>query len=637
MAQKYYCIIALLLFSTSLSYAQTTEGKEFWVTFGRVGPFPMVPAGVNSFDMRIRIVSGKETTSGTIYFTNLEDSVNFNMDPYEIYTHILNNTEKYAVYNETTGTTNFSIRITASNPVSVFASNRFGDNFSDVTNILPVTALGRKYYAISYKSATNHSDAYAVVATLNNTYLYHNGDSVATLAAGEVYYRASTLNSDMTGDYISANNPVAFFALSTMTAIPINSSNGNILFQQLAPANTWGKTFFVPVTAIGIEYVRIVAAQDSTTITQVGGTIRTDAGGQPTLDNLQSGQFVELEILLSNNGCSISADKPVGVCSFMKPGTSLGACSQVWIPPIEQSISNVLMASFTFQPNWLDHYALVLTSTVRRNKTMVSIGENTPVPLSDNGGIWHTHTEEGMSFCNFPLTNDTTTYMFSNPEGIIVLGYAINNFGFPSSYYYLAGSAMRDLDAAFYANDIHFQDLEENPICENEVSFRAEIENTGVEMDSIKWYIDDTEYETARDSLEWNKTFTTGEYEIRMWIRFENDDTISKIGILKIANCEAVFYANGVHYENLPDTVFCAKDVYFHAEIENYTEIKWFIDGTEYEAARDLLEWDKPFATGTYNIEMWVLFANGAETVPPLSSILRMEILWIKIRNIRTQ
>jgi hypothetical protein len=35
---------------------------------------------------------------------------------------------------------------------------------------------------------------------------------------------------------------------------------------------------------------------------------------------------------------------------------------------------------------------------------------------------------------------------------------------------------MRDLDAAFYANDIHFQDLKDNYFCDSLVNFRAEIE-----------------------------------------------------------------------------------------------------------------------------------------------------------------
>ena len=50
-------------------------------------------------------------------------------------------------------------------------------------------------------------------------------------------------------------------------------------------------------TVIVREYVRVVASQNDTKITQIGGTVRTDVpGAQTTHDNLQAGQFVELDI-----------------------------------------------------------------------------------------------------------------------------------------------------------------------------------------------------------------------------------------------------------------------------------------------------------------------------------------------------
>jgi hypothetical protein len=139
----------------------------------------MTPELIDLFDMRIRIIGCNAPTSVNIYFTHLGTSVDYDLDPYEIYNYSLNNTEKQAVFNEITGTTNFSIHITASNPVSVFACEAVNLQYGDVTNILPITALGTEYYSISYNSFFNIAfDAYAVVATQSNTHLYHNGDSV---------------------------------------------------------------------------------------------------------------------------------------------------------------------------------------------------------------------------------------------------------------------------------------------------------------------------------------------------------------------------------------------------------------------------------------------------------------------------
>jgi len=94
----------------------------------------------------------------------------------------------------------------------------------------------------------------------------------------------------------------------------------------------------------------------------------------------------------------------------------------------------------------------------------------------------------------------------------------------------------------------------------------------------------------------------------------------------------AAFYANNVHHESLGDTVFCNKNVHFQADVENYTEIKWYI-GEEEQFPDDPLQWSKEFSNGFFTITMWVRFENDDEI--EILGELRMEILWIKIRNVR--
>jgi len=63
--------------------------------------------------------------------------------------------------------------------------------------------------------------------------------------------------------------------------------------------------------------------------------------------------------------------------------------------------------------------------------------------------------------------------------------------------------------------------------------------------------------------------------------------------------------------------------------------LKWYIDDEEYVSARDSLEWSKDFETGEYEIVMWARLANDEiVTTPP--KLLKMQIAWIRIRNIRT-
>ena len=71
---------------------------------------------------------------------------------------------------------------------------------------------------------------------------------------------------------------VAFFTANQHVSIP-HSTNPTLtsrLFQQLAPINTWDKTFFVPVTIHQSNRVRIMASQNNTNIIQIGGTLLTD-------------------------------------------------------------------------------------------------------------------------------------------------------------------------------------------------------------------------------------------------------------------------------------------------------------------------------------------------------------------------
>jgi len=635
-AIHYLIIAVVLLFANIYSlHGQTTEGKEFWLTFG-ASSFPY-----DHVDLQIRIASGNTPTIVTIYFTNLDTSVTRSMNANELFTHKLDIVERQAVYNSTMGVTNYSIHITSNEPVSVYALN-FHSGSQDATNILPVTALGEEYYQMSYFSI--YQDTYAVVATQNNTQVFHNGDSVTTLNVGEVYYRTATLGgSDMTGAHIIADYPVAFFAASRYVTLPfmggLPGQSPSNLFQQLAPVKTWGKNFFVPATHLPQEVVRILVSQDNTNILVSGGTIQTDVqGAQTSLINLQAGDFVELEI--SGTGCFIESNNPIGVCAYqssrLTPG--VGSPAQCWIPALKQTVPYARIAAFTSNQMsfFYGHYAMVCTPKGMEDNTKVSVGG---APFADlNGGSWIENTAANMSFYRMPLTNDTATYCFTNSAGLFVLCYAD---GFSVSYYYLAGSAMRELDAAFYANDVHFQDLRDTAFCAGgAVNFRAEIENMEVDIDSIKWYINGFQETSALNQLVWNKILPIGNYEIKMWVLFENEDTISKTGILKIKNCEldAAFYANNVNL-NLKDTVFCNKTVSFITYIERLNtsqdSIKWYIDFgdgfEEHEPALNKKQWNRDFSTGNFPVKMWARLENNVEI--EVESILKMNILWIKIRN----
>ena len=520
---------ALFLLCNFLLHAQVdTRGTDFWLTFGQISNRPDTDIDVN---LQIRIAGCDQAATGKIYFTNINDSVSFNINPGQVFTHNLTLSQKTAVYNTTTGTSNRSIHIVSSEPVTAFALSQ-ATLSTDATNILPITALGTDYYQISYASV--YRDAYSVVAIENATEVYHNGTLAATLNAGQVYYRISNTDIDMTGSHITTDKPVAYFMMNRGVYIPAGVWAADVQFQQYPPVNTWGKNFFVPVTHRGVERVRIVASQDGTNLTVAGGVLPTTVpvGSQNRLTNLNAGQWVELEIRIADRGCSIVADKPVGVCAYLvgvefSGIRDIGDPATAWVPPVEQMIASATIAPFvpTGETALNSHYALVIVPTNAKAQTTMTTGTGTPVALS--GGTWYDNTAVGYSYYIRKLSNSATTaYTFANPQKLFVLGYGLGNH---ESYYYVAGCAFRSLDVAFYANDIHYQDLSAEVICSQPTQFRAEI--TGDISSSsgyLKWYINNIEELAARDQWTWSKTFADGTYNIKMEVLYNDNNLTTK-------------------------------------------------------------------------------------------------------------
>jgi hypothetical protein len=545
--KKFYLFLVSIFFLNVFSLnAQNTDGTDFWVTFG--GNYLSAMQTYDKVDLQIRIANRNQYNTVYLHYTNLGITDTLYLAPQEVVTPPLDNFRKQAVYNTSTTTNNKSIHITSDSPITAYAMNQFLHS-TDATNILPITALGKEYYHISYTPRANARDAYAVVATEDGTVVYHGNEPTPhILNAGDVYYRTSSgtgpgtgsnpVNiNDMTGTRILASHPVAYFALNQNVLIPAVNPNiggsGDCLMQQLAPVNTWGKNFFVPVsnvTATNKDRVRIVASKPNTTITlQPSIPLITNVGGRPDL-TINAGQFIEFDVSLVNNGCYIQPPEPIGVCTYLTSANyNSGGVeppsdpSQAWLPSIEQAASDALIAPFVPSTTYTDlatHKALLITPAGSEDKTLVSISGSSP-PDSLPGGIaWRTNAAAGMSFCSMPLQNNgSLTYRFSNPDGIIVLGYG---YGYAEGYYYLGYSAMRNLDVAFWANNIHYQDLSNDIYCNNN-HFEFTAEFTEPEnLDSVKWYIDDELQPLPLQYEPWDHTFSIGEHEIKLEICYQD-------------------------------------------------------------------------------------------------------------------
>ena len=548
---KIKCLfIYFLLLAAYPIYAQVdTKGTDFWVSFGR-------SADVSLPDiLQIRIVADQAAT-GTITFTEINGTgkvVPFSVAANSVYNYTLSIAGMTAAYLFSAGISSKTVRIQSDVPVTAYAYNQYAA-LSDATNLLPVPVLGTDYYHLG-RSVNNRFDQFMAIATQNNTDVYVNGTLAATLAEGEVYFFQSASQGDLSGYHITSNYPIAYFSAHNYCVI---NGGGDNFFQQLTPVNTWGKNFLVPVTSRELELIRIIASQNNTTITQTGGTIRSVLGGQNSL-TLQAGQWVELEINLSSNGCYIQSNEPIQVCSYMVGMNFPGAVqlygdeSLVSIPPIEQSVKSALVSPFV-NSAYNTHSALIVTPTATKLNTTIQVGSNPPEPISNFSGTWYDNTASGMSFFNVQLTNSSSSYIIRNDKGIVVYGYG---FGYMISYYYMAASAMRTLEASFYVNEVHNQDLESETFCPGQFDFDADVygdlsSNTGF----LKWYIDNVEETAARDQYTWSKTLPAGAYQVKIVALLDDNVTTKEVeATLEVSSCMRIVSDFLNLFENTTDSI----------------------------------------------------------------------------------
>jgi hypothetical protein len=491
-------------------FSQTTQGTDFYLSFGKNSN-----QSASAVNLQIRIAATKATTVTYTYGNGFSYSENIAIG---VTTRNLASENAY-VYSNTAGVSSNSLRIQSTQPISVYALNQYNVT-ADATNVLPVSSLGTEYFHISYIPVTTNAgvlfeDGYTIIATEDGTDIFENNVKLnaTPLNSGKVFsvYRRE----DMTGAYITSTKPIALFTTNVNAAVPVDFGNTDNLFQQIPQVRHWGKKYIVPVTRRGVERVRIVAARDNTTVTQTGGTIITGSL------SLNKGQFVELEISLAAGGCYISADKPVGVCSFLVgktypsliPTATDGDPAIAWAPPVEQFVDSAVIAAFVpnNNTNLKDHFALVVTNTDTRDQTTLNIGG---MPGNINSGTWTTGAS-GYSFLHIQLTDNNNAHTFANPSGLAVMGYGVGDY---ESYYYLAASALKDLSAAFYVNGESYLDVNGKKFCDvSSFHIKSVLDYQNPDPGSLEWYIDGVQRSDLTDLSEWYLTgLQPGSHTIKM-------------------------------------------------------------------------------------------------------------------------
>ncbi len=262
------------------------------------------------------------------------------------------------------------IHLVSEKPVNVYALN-YDKRSSDIAVIYPVQSLGKEYYAVCYtpnvNGTTGRNSEFLVVATEDTTTVeitpskvtdkQHQKDTTFTvvLNKGQVYQvqseniKDASGEGDLTGSYVVADKPVAFYSGSHGTTIPAveGTSAWDHLYEQIPPVHSWGREYYtVPLRTRLRDRYRIMAAEDNTTI-QV-----TDF---PDII-LNKGEFIEREFN-SNQPKRIFADKPILVAQYSMSQSSGGGNGDpfmIILSSVTQSKNDVTFVAY--QSTVIDNY-----------------------------------------------------------------------------------------------------------------------------------------------------------------------------------------------------------------------------------------------------------------------------------------
>lgn len=307
-------LIAFILVISTIStvFSQSNEGTEFWFAF-------MQHRDVN-INQKVAMITSKYDATGIIEAPGLGISTPFKVVANQV-TLITLPQASEVIGSESVA--NKGLRLTCDVPVSLYL-HQYANVRSEATIVLPVNSLGSSYYAMTYfgynTGGINYPSQLIVVATKDNTTvtIKTNARTLGGRQKGEEFtvnlnqgqvYQVQGFDSaeDMTGSYISSDEPIAVFAGATWTRVPISCGTQDNLLEMMAPVSTWGKQFVsVPTFGSSYDIFRIIAAE-SGTVVQTSGTNRVNY-------SLTKGEFIEFT---SSEPLSITSNKPIQVAQYL--------------------------------------------------------------------------------------------------------------------------------------------------------------------------------------------------------------------------------------------------------------------------------------------------------------------------------
>jgi len=524
-----------------LLLAQSTEGKDFWVTL-------MQADSDNPTELSLTFSAKKAATvrvqnEYTMYDTTMTLADN------EIKRLVLNRADCYVSGADAETPVGKALHITSDENISVIAAN-YRDKSFDVAAILPTAAL-RSEYRIQCYPPSAHSDAsqgthFVIIAAEDNVEVdytlaantnqgHYAGQTYTTpkMQKGQAYYvwtgNGTGVNYDFSGTVVKAkdNKKIAVFNGNVHTNIPNAIRDRDHIYSQAMPINYWGKHFAITssLTTIDdqvgswerIDKIRVQAVVDSTVVWIDGDSVfmfnfandphhtyEFDFGAKDNMTNYTGDGHTYFE----GSSHYIETSCPCAVHLFMTSNRydhekiknvnsnyCNGDPSEIWVNPIEQTLTNMTFGNFETQ-QVKDHYVNIVTKA-GGVASMVLDGNNIASEFTP------LHGNSNLSFARIKILNQTHT--MSSDSGFIAHVYG---FGEKESYGYPAGGNTRDLSAAIYINGVKYTSGSTAKLCgDDTIPYKCEV---NYEYDSIYWYFGDGKDTMSTDLDSIKHVYTVG-------------------------------------------------------------------------------------------------------------------------------
>ena len=542
------CLLAMPAMSIRadvVDEGQSTEGKDFWVTFMQADQDPN-----NELTLSLSI-SSREDCQVTITnpFSGYTENVNVTanqMQLVELYSGnvLVNNARStmattgkvcYAVNSEQVDTC--ALHVTATKNISLFATNYKKATF-DATNVLPTPSLLDEYIIQTYTPSDHggtdktQGSHFAIIAAEDNTIVdycptvptqsindsinaaqakkdfmgedalterekfwlnYTVGDTLHSpvLNAGQVYYvwtgKKDRDAGDLSGTYIKARDgkKIAVFQGCPHTNIPYQTKERDHIFSQAMPTKYWGNTFVLTASAgRHKDYVRILALNDGTEVRINGNLVHTF-----DFANTDKKQYWEFTIgdqgtYAQTGSCVVTTSCPCATHLFLasKKADNVANGDPAMLW-VNPIEQQIDQVTFATYSSKNGTTAHYVNVVTDQPDLMTLTNGTTPVAMTFNP----VDGSPTYSYAQVSLGSQATSYTLkSNGSNFIahVYGFTSNE-----SYGYSAGGATVPLSQSIYINGEEFSPDKENNLCgKDTVHFECRPDFT---PDSVTWHFGD--------------------------------------------------------------------------------------------------------------------------------------------------